>query len=381
MAELRLEGVTKKFGEVVAVNDLNLTIHDGEFFVILGPPGAGKTTTLRLIVGLARPDAGEVFIDNQLANDIYPGERDISMIFQNLALYPNKTVYENIAFPLREHKVPKDEIDAAVRAAADVLHITRLLDRKPGKLSGGERQRVAIGRAIVRRPKAYLMDEPLANLDAKLRLEMRVELKRLQLEMGQTLVYVTHDQIEALSMADRIGVLNQGVLQQVDVPDIIYRYPNNSFVATVVGSPPMNFLDCDIVRSNGNVQLVHPGFSFTSSEGESSLVKAIDIHKGDVAKALLGVRPEDIGVHLEKPNETAFPAIVSVVEPLGEETILDLELGDDIIKATIPPTEHVSENQPVFLTFNGGKLHLFDSASQVRFYSSDPTSPLTALSA
>ncbi|MCP4167862.1 MAG: ABC transporter ATP-binding protein [Chloroflexi bacterium] len=379
MADLRLDNVTKRFGEIEAVKQLDLEVKDGEFFCVLGPPGAGKTTTLRLIVGLERPDEGDVLIDGVVVNDVYPGERDISMIFQNLALYPNKTVYENIAFPLRERKVPKDQIDPMVQEAANILHIEQLLDRKPGKLSGGERQRVAIGRAIVRRPKAYLMDEPLANLDARLRLEMRIELKRLQQDLGQTLIYVTHDQIEALSMADRLAVMNEGEVQQVDVPDTIYRHPNNTFVATVVGSPPMNFLNCDIVRQNGNVRLRHTACIFETTKAGDPLVAALQEHDGEEHRALLGVRPEDIRVYDQAPSDTSFPARVSVVEPLGQETILDLDFGDDIIKATIPPTQKVSEHQPVYLTFDPAKLHLFDIDSRKRFYSSDKQAALSAV--
>ena len=248
MANIVLDKVTKRFGRVTAVNELSLDIRDGEFFCVLGPPGAGKTTTLRLIVGLEKPDEGNIIIDGELANEIHPGQRDIAMMFQNLALYPDKTVFDNIAYPLRERKLPKAEIQTRVTAVAKSLYIDHLLQRKPAKLSGGERQRVALGRAMVRQPRATLMDEPLANLDALLRLEMRVELKHRQKEEGSTLVYVTHDQVEAMSMADRIAVLNRGRLQQCDIPDAIYSLPANRFVATVIGSPPTNFITADVSR-------------------------------------------------------------------------------------------------------------------------------------
>lgn len=365
MANLRLENVTKRFGRIEAVKNLDLDIHDGEFFCVLGPPGAGKTTTLRLIVGLERPTEGTVYLDGQPVNDFYPGQRDIAMIFQNLALYPNKTVYDNMAFPLRERKLPQTEIDTLVKNAAKILRIERMLDRKPAKLSGGERQRVAIGRAIVRRPRAYLMDEPLSNLDAMLRLEMRLELKRLQQELGQTLVYVTHDQIEALSMADRMAILNRGVLQQCDVPDTVYRLPANRFVATVVGSPPMNFAPAELHRVGDSLRLTHPAFHLEVNAAQSALAQR--------DRVWLGVRPEDIHVFDQPPIETAIPARVSVVEPLGSETIVDLMLGQDLIKATIPPTQTVAEGQPVWLTFDPAKLHLFDQTTETRLYSSSQT--------
>ncbi|MBI1881333.1 MAG: ABC transporter ATP-binding protein [Chloroflexi bacterium] len=369
MANLRLENVTKCFGQIEAVKNLTLDINDGEFFCILGPPGAGKTTTLRLIVGLERPDEGMVYLDGQPVNKLYPGQRDIAMIFQNLALYPHKTVYDNIAFPLRERKLPQSEIDALVKNAAKILHIERMLDRKPAKLSGGERQRVAIGRAIVRRPRAYLMDEPLSNLDAMLRLEMRVELKRLQRELGQTLVYVTHDQIEALSMADRIAVLNRGVLQQCDPPDTIYNLPANHFVATMVGSPPMNFVLCELRRAGEQPDLVHPAFRIEATAARQVVAQR--------DRVWLGMRPEDIRVFAEPPAEAAIPARVSVVEPLGSETIVDLALGSELIKVTVSPTQTLAEGQPVWVTFDPAKLHLFDPATDQRLYSSSRAEPLS----
>jgi multiple sugar transport system ATP-binding protein len=370
VANLRLENVTKSFGSVVAVNDLSLNIQDGEFFCILGPPGAGKTTTLRLIVGLERPTVGNVYLDEQLVNEIYPGERDISMIFQNLALYPNKTVFDNIAYPLRERKLARDDIEKMVMGVAKTLHIDRLLDRKPAKLSGGERQRVAIGRAIVRRPQAYLMDEPLANLDAKLRLEMRVELKRLQQELGQTLVYVTHDQIEALSMANRIAILNEGKLQQCDTPDNIYNLPANRFVATVVGSPPMNFLACDVSQQDDLLTLHHPNFILSHRGSDRSLYRALESNNSRSEKILLGIRPEDIKILEARPDAGALQAKVVVVEPLGAETIVDLKLGSDLIKATVPPTQKVGERQDLYIAFDLTKLHVLDLATGVRLYSS-----------
>ena len=219
MATLRLDNVTKRFGNVTALKDVSLEIRDGEFFAVLGPPGAGKTTLLRTIVGLERPESGDVYADDERITDVYPGDRDIAIMFQNLALYPDKTVFGNLAFPLKQRKLPKDEIKERVQKTAAVLHVEHLLERKPGKLSGGERQRVALGRALVRDPRAFLFDEPLSALDALLRLEMRAELKRLQRDLGRTLVYVTHDQVEAMSMPDRVAVLREGVVQQVDTPE------------------------------------------------------------------------------------------------------------------------------------------------------------------
>ena len=260
MAGIRLENVTKRFGTVTALDAVSLEVQDGEFFAVLGPPGAGKTTMLRTIVGLEKPEEGDVYAGGERITDVYPGDRDIAIMFQNLALYPDKSVRDNLAFPLKQAKLPKREIERRVSEVAAVLKIERLLERKPAKLSGGERQRVALGRAMVRDPRALLLDEPLSALDALLRLEMRAELKRLQRELGRTVVYVTHDQVEAMSMADRVGVLRQGRLQQVAHPEDIYHRPANRFVATVVGSPPMNFLHGVAAWPDGRLEVRHPQF-------------------------------------------------------------------------------------------------------------------------
>jgi multiple sugar transport system ATP-binding protein len=331
-----------------------------------------------LIVGLERPDEGTIYIDGEPANEVHPGKRDIAMMFQNLALYPDKTVYNNIAYPLRERKMPKDEIRQRVTEVAKKLYIDHLLDRKPAKLSGGERQRVALGRSLVRQPRAYLMDEPLANLDALLRLEMRVELKRIQQELKETLVYVTHDQVEAMSMADRIGVLHRGVLQQVDVPDQVYNYPANRFVAMTVGSPPTNFLDVRVQDAMGRLELAHPVFVLRAGGPEDAV-------RGSLAGAdvvgqgiWVAVRPED--VHLSERCEMAscFPAKVSVVEPLGAETIVDVIVGQDIVKAVVPPAQHLAEGQEIWVTLDATRVHLFDPKTERRFHTSSAEDPLIA---
>jgi inositol-phosphate transport system ATP-binding protein len=354
MARIRLDNVTKRFGKITALNGISLDIADGEFFAILGPPGAGKTTMLRTIVGLERPDEGDVYFDDDCVTDIYPGDRNIAIVFQNLALYPDKTVFNNLAFPLRQAKVPKDEIRRRVQTAAEKLHIEPLLDRKPAKLSGGERQRVALGRVLVRDPEAFLFDEPLSALDALLRLEMRAELKRLQKEVGQTLVYVTHDQVEALSMADRIGVLNLGTLQQVDTPETIYHLPVNQFVATVVGTPPMNFIPARVAAKNGRLRVEHEAFAVESDRGASG---SAELSEG--APCLVGVRPED--VRIEAGGE-GIKAKVYATEPLGGETVVDLTLGGKVIKALAPATIQLETDANVAISFDHRRLHLFDEA-------------------
>lgn len=371
MATIRLENITKRFGKVTALNDLSFEVKDGEFFCILGPPGAGKTTTLRTIIGLEQPDDGTVYIDREKVNNIHPSRRDISMIFQNLALYPDKTVFDNIASPLWRLKLPEEEIQKKVNDVAKQLRIDWLLEKTPSQLSGGERQRVAIGRAIVRKPKAYLMDEPLSNLDALLRLEMRVSLKELQTNLKETFVYVTHDQVEALSMADRILVLDRGVLQQLGKPEEVYRLPNNTFVANVLGNPSMNFVECSIKEEKGRILITHEGFSvYAEKKVLGSLLQGLK------KEVILGIRPEDIAIYFEKPKNAAIGAEVYVTEPLGNKTIVDIRMGKDVIKAIASASFSGKPGQKVWLMVKESKLHLFEKETGSCVYHALTGSPL-----
>jgi len=357
MASIRLENVTKKFGKTTALDKLNLEVKDGEFFSILGPPGAGKTTTLRTIIGLETPDEGNVYISDERVNDLHPSKRDLAMIFQNLALYPDKTIFENIASPIMRLKLDKKEIESKVLDVAKRLKIDWMLKKTPGQLSGGERQRVAIGRAIVRQPRAYLMDEPLSNLDALLRLEMRLSLKELQMNLKETFVYATHDQVEALSMADRIAILDEGVLQQLGSPGEVYRYPENTSVARVLGNPSMNFVTCKI-KVNKEIHLEHEAFSLSAKKKVLSVLEdAVNTDK----EIILGIRPEDITISFEKSDERFIPAEIYVTEPLGNKTIVDVKLGNDIIKVIDKPSFKGTPGQEIWIDIREPKLHLFES--------------------
>ena len=355
MASVRLENVTVRFGSVTALDDVSLAIDDGEFVAVLGPPGAGKTTLLRTIVGLETPESGEVFADDENITAMYPGDRNIAIMFQNLALYPDRDVYDNLAFPLKQAKTPKAEIKRRVTDTATVLRIDHLLKRKPGKLSGGERQRVALGRAMVRDPRVLLLDEPLSALDALLRLELRVELKRLQRDLHRTLVYVTHDQIEAMSMPDRVAVLGRGVIQQVDTPENVYHRPANQFTATVVGSPPMNFIAGTFDTSNGVVRVVHPEFSVRVHATTAAAGAIVD-----GASCVLGIRPEDVQL---VSGDIGAAANVFVTEPLGGETVVDLHLGGQVVKALTSPARAPAPGSDVRVSFDPRRLHVFDDAS------------------
>jgi multiple sugar transport system ATP-binding protein len=359
LAKVVLENITKKFGDVVAVNELSLQIEDKEFLVLLGSSGCGKTTALRCIAGLETPDAGNIYIGDRLVNELPPKDRDIAMVFQSYALYPHMSVYDNLAFPLKMRKLSRTEIERRVNEAAGILRIGHLLKRKPRQLSGGEQQRVSLGRAIVRQPKAFLMDEPLSNLDAKLRLYMRAELKRLQDELAITTIYVTHDQAEAMTMADRIAVMNYGVLLQLAPPGEIYGAPSTMFVAGFLGSPPMNFVDCSFVEKESRAFLDAGAFTLDVTDF-ADIIK----EKSTSTELRLGVRPEDMFVEKQRPKVEAVQAEVYVVEPLGSEIILDLKIAENILKVRSPPGAIPNIGDKLWIIFNKDKWHIFDRKTE-----------------
>lgn len=356
MARVVIKDLTKRFGEVVAVNKLSLEVKDREFIVLLGPSGCGKTTTLRCIAGLETPDEGEIYIGGRLVNDLDPKERDIAMVFQSYALYPHMSVFDNLAFPLENAKVPKDEIKRKVYEVAKLLKIENLLNRKPKQLSGGQRQRVALGRAMVREPHVFLMDEPLSNLDAKLRVYMRGELKKLQKDVGITTIYVTHDQVEAMTMGDKIAILNEGVLQQFGSPNDIYFHPSNVFVAGFIGTPPTNFFDCTLIKKETAYILDAGEFKYPLPD---YLLKRVRGHSSNLF--ILGVRPQDVIVlKRAKEEKRLVKAKLEVTEPLGDKQILDLKVGSYLVKALVSPEFKVKMGDELWIDFPAEKTYIFD---------------------
>ncbi|HDI11422.1 MAG TPA: ABC transporter ATP-binding protein [Candidatus Acetothermia bacterium] len=357
-AEIKLEKVRKTFGKVVAVKDMDLLVEPGEFLVLLGPSGCGKTTTLRCIAGLERVDHGRVYIGGRDVTELPPSKRGIAMVFQSYAVFPHMTVAQNIGFGLRMRHAPKDEIKKAVLEVAKLLQIDELLDRYPSQLSGGQRQRVAVARAIVMRPEVLLMDEPLSNLDALLRLQMRAELKRLHREVGTTTVYVTHDQIEALSLGDRIAVMREGEIVQLDTPNEVYDKPANVFVGGFIGTPPMNFLRAEVRKADGSVYLAVGDFSVeVHGEWQEKLEGMVG------KKVILGIRAENIEVR-PTPEGGALPARVVVSEPLGAQQLLTVQVGGDVLKVATSPDLSIRPGQTIGLVLTKEKIRLFDEATQ-----------------
>ncbi len=363
MASVRYDHVTKQFGESVkAVNDLSLDIKDKEFLVLVGPSGCGKTTALRLLAGLEDITSGTISIGDRVVNDVAPKDRDIAMVFQSYALYPHMSVYDNMAFGLKLRKMSKSEIDKRVKEAAQILGIGHLLDRKPKQLSGGQRQRVAVGRAIVREPKVFLFDEPLSNLDAKLRVETRAGISKLHQRLGTTFIYVTHDQTEAMTMATRIAVMKDGVLQQIGTPGELYDHPGNMFVAGFIGSPAMNFFDARLSGSDG-------GMVFDTSSFKLPVPADIrdKLRSSNTDQYVVGIRPEDIyDATFKAPGiESAdIDAKVDVVEPMGSEIYLNLLAGDKPFVARVDPRSTARAGNDVGLAFDVNKIHVFDKKTE-----------------
>jgi len=360
MGQVVLKGINKFYDSVHAVKDVNLQIRDKEFVVFVGPSGCGKTTTLRMIAGLEAISSGDISIDGNVVNDLAPMDRDIAMVFQNYALYPHMSVYDNMAFGLKMRKFEKAEIEKRVKEAADILGIGDLLKRKPRQLSGGQRQRVALGRAIVRHPRVFLFDEPLSNLDAKLRVQMRVELKKLHLRLGTTAIYVTHDQVEAMTLGDRVVVMKDGWVQQVGEPLELYNTPANKFVAGFIGSPAMNFANVTLTETNGAVVAENKGLRIKLPDEIAQRVRAHSSR--DVT---LGIRPEDVTVAgpSDSPDLT-FDAAVEVLEQLGSEIILDTRVGDGMMVASVEPTTKVKLHDTLRLAMRPSRLHVFDQKTE-----------------
>jgi multiple sugar transport system ATP-binding protein len=364
MARIRLNSLTKKYGETLAVDNVNLDIADSEFLVLVGPSGCGKTTTLRMLAGLEDISSGQIYIGDRLVNDVEPKDRDIAMVFQNYALYPHMNVYDNMAFGLRMRKIGEDEIVRRIGDAAALLGLDRLLKRRPRELSGGQRQRVALGRAIVREATVFLMDEPLSNLDAQLRVQTRTEILRLHNRLQNTVVYVTHDQVEAMTMGDRIAVMKDGIVQQVASPREIYDRPVNRFVAGFIGSPPMNFIDAELQVQGNIAHLRAPAFTLSVNGA-----MAARLQESRTREITIGVRPEDISVAAAAAPEAnnSITARVDVVETLGSEQHLLLAFNGETLLARVGPDFRTSPGQNIGVVVDAGSLHVFDRSSGVAY--------------
>ena len=373
MAEVVLNDICKSYDNGFnAVKNVNIDIKDKEFVVLVGPSGCGKSTTLRMIAGLEEISSGQLHIGDRLVNDVDPKDRDIAMVFQNYALYPHLTVYDNMAFALKLRKLPKDEIDSKVKEAAKILDLTHLLDRKPKALSGGQRQRVALGRAIVRNPKVFLMDEPLSNLDAKLRTSMRTEITKLHKSLGTTFIYVTHDQVEAMTMADRIVVMKDGVVQQIATPQEVYDTPNNMFVAGFIGAPQMNFIDVTLVEKDGEIFAKNDSLNIKLNKGECCAL----IEKNYIGKeVVLGIRPEDIHIEdifVDNSLDSVFEATVEIGELMGAEIYAYLKTGDSSITARFDGRYRVNMGDTLKLAMDKHRIHIFDKETQEAIRETQP---------
>jgi ABC-type sugar transport system ATPase subunit len=349
--------LSKHFGDVKAVDDLNLEINDGEFVALLGPSGCGKTTTLLMVAGIYKSTKGYIYFNERIVNDVLPKDRKIGMVFQSYALYPHMTVFDNIVFPLKLKRTPREEMKREALKVARLVQIEELLDRKPAQLSGGQQQRVALCRALIKEPEILLLDEPLSNLDARLRMTMRSELKRLQKDLGITTIFVTHDQVEAMTMADRVAVMKMGYLQQFSSPDELYNYPKNLFVASFIGSPPINLIDVSLQRSNGKFVLKNESLEIELPREVGFKAKNNFIG----SQLVLGIRPEHITLNQEKKG---IEAEIYVIEPLGREILVTVKLGDLPLKVlTLPPFKAEIGNK-VWLDFNLDKIMLFDKKTE-----------------
>ena len=362
MASVTYEHVTKRYGDVLAVNDLNISVQDREFLVFVGPSGCGKTTSLRMLAGLEEISDGNIYIGDRVVNDVPPKDRDIAMVFQSYALYPHMSVYDNMAFGLKLRRVPKNEIDQRVKEAARRLGIEALLDRKPKQLSGGQRQRVAVGRAIVRNPAVFLMDEPLSNLDAKLRVQARAEISKLHMQLGTTFIYVTHDQVEAMTMGTRIAVMKDGVLQQIDTPQNLYDRPDNIFVAGFIGSPSMNFFDATLTGDDSATYVDAGAFRLKLPEEKAQQFKSM---RGK--NVIFGIRPEDVhdpdyappGIHT-----AIVESKVEVTELMGNEVIVYLNAKDKPFLARVDPRSKARVGNNIGVAMNLDNVHIFDKQTE-----------------